>query len=261
MLARERHSIIMETLRRNRIIKISDIVKQFDVSNETARRDLETLQDQQLVKRIYGGAVLSEPKTGFDQFASPRYSQSHAEKAAIGRAAAAMISEGDTIILDIGTTTLEIARNIKNMSTLTVLTNSLALLNELAGTSLDLFVLGGRLNTDELSMYGDLTESALKNFFVDMAFIGAGGVTFDGGVFDYNSGEALTRRVVIQRASKVILVSDSNKFGSTAFAVVCPLEEIDTIVTDSNLPDEYINGIKERKIKLILVDSEEETIS
>lgn len=256
MLAKERHAIIMEELKRNKIIKITDIVRQFDVSNETARRDLEALQDQKLIKRIYGGAVL-DTATSFDSFLTPRASLSQSEKSAIGKAAADLISEGDTIILDIGTTTLEIARNIKNMRNITVLTNSLAILNELAASDYNVYCLGGRINADELSMSGDLTANALRNFFVDKAFIGAGGITFSEGVSDYNSEEATVRRTVIQRANKVVLVADSGKFGSNAFAFVCPIENIDTIVSDENLSESYVSGIRERKIELILAKPDE----
>jgi DeoR/GlpR family transcriptional regulator of sugar metabolism len=246
----------MEELKRSKIIKITDIVRQFDVSNETARRDLEALQDLNLIKRIYGGAVLASA-TSFDSIYTPRASLSQNEKAAIGKAAADMISEGDTIILDIGTTTLEIARNIKTMRNVTILTNSLAIMNELAGSDLNVFCLGGKLNVDELSLSGDLTANALKNFFVDKAFIGAGGVTFTEGVSDYNNDEAIVRRTVIQRANKVILVADSGKFGSNAFAFVCPIESIHTIVSDENLADNFVSGIRERKIELLLVKPDE----
>ncbi len=261
MLAKERHVLIMEGLKRTKIVKISDIVKQFDVSNETARRDLEALQDQQLVKRIYGGAVLATATAGFETLYTPRASLSLAEKNSIGRTAAGMISEGDTVILDIGTTTLEIARNIKTMNNVTVLTNSLAILNELAGTNINLYALGGRINADELCMSGDLTTSALRNFFVDMAFIGAGGITFTNGVFGYNSEEVIVRRIIIQCADKVVLVADSGKFGRNSFAFVCPLESIHTIVSDTNLSENYISGIRKRKIELILADFPEETSS
>ncbi|MDR1619864.1 MAG: DeoR/GlpR family DNA-binding transcription regulator, partial [Clostridiales bacterium] len=216
--------------------------------------DLEALQDQKLVKRIYGGAILADPAEKLEQYAS-RISESHAEKSLIGQAAAKLINTGETILLDIGTTTLEIARHIKHMNNITVLTNSLPIMNELAGSNINLFSLGGRVNPDELSMFGKLTVDALQNFFVDKAFIGAGGVTFNGGLSDYNSEEAQVRQFIINRASQTILVADSNKFGINAFAVVCPLEKIDVIVSDDNLPKTFADGIRERKIELILAKS------
>ena len=257
MLAKERHAIIMDIMKRTKVIKITDIVRQFDVSNETARRDLEALQDQKLVKRVYGGAVLASPAVFEPQYAL-RESESHNEKAAIGKAAAAMISEGESVILDIGTTMLEVARNLKGMNNLTVLTNSLPILNELATTNVTLYALGGLLNSDELTMSGNLTINALQNFFVDKAFIGAGGVTMTGGVSGYNNEWMMVTRVILERASEVVLVADSGKFGSNSFSIVCPLDAVDTIVSDSNLPAEYAASIRERKINLVLVEPEEE---
>ncbi len=257
MLARERHEIIMETLKTTHIIKITDIVKRFDVSNETARRDLEALQNQKLVKRIYGGAVLAAPPSPENQYVFwPIISQR--EKSAIGRACAAMINDGDTILLDTGTTMLEVARNLKHFN-ITVLTNSLPIINELASSNATVYVLGGQLNSDELCMCGNLTSDALMNFYVDKAFIGAGGVTFDGGVTDYNSMFTDYRRCIMEHSSKVILGADSNKFGTNAFARGCKLEQLDVIVSDIHLSKEYIDGIRERKIELIIVDPDSES--
>ena len=132
MLARERHEIIIETLKNTHIIKITDIVKRFDVSNETARRDLEALQNQKLVKRIYGGAVLTAPPSAEQYISRPMISQR--EKSAIGRACAAMINDGDTILIDTGTTMLEVARNLNHFN-ITVITNSLPIINELASSN------------------------------------------------------------------------------------------------------------------------------
>lgn len=255
MLAKERQSIILDILRTKNIIKISDIVKQFDVSNETARRDLEALQDQKLIKRIYGGAVLTELPPQETQYAS-RSGLGHAEKRAIGKAAAALVNEGETILIDTGTTMLEIARNLKHMNNLTVVTNSLPVINELANSNVCVFVLGGQLNPDELCMVGGITIDAMKNFFVDKAFMGAGGVTFTGGITDY-SADVYCRRFIVERANKVILVADSNKFGYNAFSFVCAFDQVDMVISDSCLSKEYINGIRDRKMELQLIDPEE----
>ena len=255
MLANERQSAIMEILNRAKSIRISDIVDRFSVSNETARRDLEALQDQKLIKRIYGGAILLEPLMTEQQY-NARLVQSHQQKVCIGRAAAELVNPGETIILDIGTTTLEIARHLKHLSNITVLTNSLPILNELANTQINLFALGGRLNADELSMHGELTIDALQHFYVDKAFIGAGGVTLDGGISDYNSEPAHVRQMIMRRSSQTILVSDSGKFGTNAFAVVCPLTKIDMVVSDDRLPTPFRDALAKMNIKVVLASTE-----
>ena len=252
MLAKERHAIIMDILRKDGIIKISDISRRFSVSNETARRDLEYLQDTEQLKRIYGGAILTGNNAG-NVHQAPHGHVRRSQKASIGKAAAALVKSGETIILDIGSTTLEIARHLSNISGITVLTNSLPIMNELAGTQVTVFCLGGRLNSDELSMYGKVTIDALQQFFVDRAFIGAGGVTLEGGISDYNSEEAIVRQALIKRADQTVLVVDSGKFGTNAFASVCGFDDIDVVVSDENLSAEFRDGLRKRRnLELIL---------
>ena len=258
MLAKERHAIIMEILRKDKIIKISDISRRFSVSNETARRDLEYLQDTEQLKRIYGGAILLGGNTaGLHQ--APHAHVRRSQKSSIGRAAASLVNSGETIILDIGSTTLEIARHLSNISGITVLTNSLPIMNELAGTQVTVYCLGGRLNSDELSMYGKVTTDALQQFFVDRAFIGAGGVTLEHGISDYNSEEAIVRQAIIKRANQTVLVADSAKFGTNAFASVCTFNDIDVVVSDENLSREFREGLsKWRNLELILAPAVDE---
>ena len=252
MLAQERQSIIMDMLKNKNFIKITEIVNRFDVSNETARRDLEALQDEKLVKRVYGGAVLNM-QTAPEPVIRP--DTSYTEKTAIGRAAAALVKEGDKILLNTGTTMLEIARNLKGMSNLTVLTSSLPIINELINTQVALIVLGGYLDPDEQCMHGSLTTEAIEHFFVDKAFIGAGGVTFSGGVSDYNAGFG-NRRVLFDHADQIILAADSGKFGINAFTSICPLDDINIIVSDNHLSSDFIEGIQKHQIELILADTE-----
>ncbi len=260
MLAKERHAIIMELLYKDKIVKISDITQQFHVSNETARRDLEALQDLNLVKRVYGGAILVEESDPHSpQHADsislhlPRAHQRRGQKASIGKAAAALIHPGETVILDIGTTTLEIARHLKDLSGVTVLTNSLPIMNELAGSKVTVYCLGGKLNSDELSMHGTITLNALSQFFVDRVFISAGGVTPEGGISDYNSEEALVRQTLLRRTNQAVLVADSSKFGINAFAYVCDFDDIDVVISDENLPPQFRNALEHRSdLQLIL---------
>lgn len=254
MLAQERQNAILETLaQRGGVIKMVEIVSMFGVSNETARRDLETLQDQNLVKRVYGGAILTERRNALDII--PRVAEGtrgQAERAAIGKAAADLVNEGETVLLASGTTVLQVALNLKRLRNLTVLTNSLAVTNALLDTNFDIYVLGGKLDMDELIMSGHMGLQAVKSVFVDKTFIGAGGITFKYGVSDYGSLDVNIREEMFSRANQVILVAQSEKFGRNAFSIGNPLDRIHTIVSDTNLSDEYVNGIRDMGIELIL---------
>ncbi len=255
MLAQERYEVILEMLKESNIVKISDIVGKLQVSNETARRDLETLQDQKYLKRVHGGAILTEsinvsnlkgtlqslPKTGI----------SYAEKKSIGKMAASLVKEGETILLDIGSTTLEIAKNLKSMHNLTVLTTALPIVNELVGSNVTIVVLGGKLLPDDQIMYSPFTSEVFEKYYVDKSFIGCGGVSLDGGVTDY-SEYCLDRKIIKSHSYKMILVADSGKFGHNALVQVCPLTCIDIIVSDSNLNQDYIDNCKNKGVEMVI---------
>ncbi len=251
MLSKERQQEIISILHTNKIIKIKEISERFKVSNETARRDLEALEAQKLLKRVYGGAV---PLANIN--AEPLYSiraeLSVLEKRAIGKKAAELIKEGSTLLFDVGTTTLEIAKNIVDRKNITVITSSLPIINELANTDIELLVLGGKLRNRELSMSGSIPLMALQQIYVDMAFVGAGGVTFEEGISDYNIEEAQVRKLAIERANACVLAVDSSKFGINAFAMVSPLNAIDIVISDWKLEEEIIREISERGIEVII---------
>ena len=176
MLAQERYAAILRMIRETNIVKIGDIAKKLKVSNETARRDLETLQDQKLLKRVHGGAVLVDPLiyTGPQSIPLPKEEVSYDEKSAIGAEAAKSVRNGETIFLDIGSTTLQIAKNLRSKRDLTVLTTSLDIINELAGTQVTLIILGGKLINDDLHIAAPFTEEILARYNVKATFFMVG---------------------------------------------------------------------------------------
>ncbi|PWB55991.1 MAG: DeoR/GlpR transcriptional regulator [Anaerolineales bacterium] len=252
MLSEERRNQILEIINHDKIIKIKDITKRFNVSIATVRRDLDILQEQLYIKRVYGGAIPVTP-SGTEPLYFTREMENRAEKIAIGKAAAEMVVEGDTIYLDIGTTTQEVGRNLKKMNNITVITSSLTIMTELANSNVTVYSLGGKIRPHELSMSGSIAIHSLEQFCVQKAFIGAAGVTFDEGISDFNYEEAQVRLTAIKRAKQAILVVDSTKFGNNAFARTCSLDYFHTIVTDINVPKKYIDGINDRKINLVTV--------
>lgn len=257
MLAKERQTMIINQLKENKFIKITDIVKRFQVSHETARRDLEALQEQGLAKRVYGGAVQTDQNQTARQRMADRRAGSpvgagYRERAAIGVLAAELVEEGETVLLAIGSTVLEVARHLKEKRNVTALTNSIPVLNELVDSEVTVYVLGGKVYSDEQTMGGKLAFQALQNFFVDKVFIGAAGITADGGISDYSEEESRLISAMMGRARQVILVAHSDKFGTNSFSVTGALDEVDIIVSDTNLPRQFQNEISERGIRLLL---------
>ena len=241
MLAKERQDEIFSIIQQKKAIKMSDIVKIFQVSHETARRDLEVLQEQGLIKRVYGGAVLLE--SAISSLGMVERSGMVDESSSLER-----------VLLSVGSTILQIAKHIRDIKHITVLTNSIFVLNELIDTDVRLFVLGGCVNSSEYDMEGHLPVEALKHFCVDVAFICAGGITKENGVSDYNCEVAQVNKAILSRARKTVLVAHAKKFGLDSFSVTCPLDSIHTIVSDSTLSKEYVQYLLEKGIELILAD-------
>lgn len=256
MLAKDRRNEILKLLRTNGgVLKMSDIISMYGVSHETARRDIEALQDKGYVKRIHGGAILNSKMRTLDfTIASDTDERGMEEREAIGKMAASLINEGETVLLANGTTVLEVARHIKNFHHLTIITNSLPVINELIDTTFEIYVLGGKIDNNELNMSGQLGVNSLMQIYADKAFIGAGGVSLKYGISDYSLQDASLRQEIVNRAGTVILVAHSEKFGNTSFSIGVPLSSISTIVTDTGLSDEYRKGLAERGINVYLAD-------
>ena len=246
MLAQERYAAIIQMIRETNVVKIGDIAQKLKVSNETARRDLEALQDQKLLKRVHGGAVLLDSMIGVEasKISLPKNEISFEEKSSIGKLAADMVRAGETVFIDIGITTLQIAKNLKGKKDITVLTTSLDIANELAGTDVSLVILGGKLIKDDLHISSPFTEEIFARYYVDKSFIGCGGVASNGAVTDY-SEMLLNRKTVREQSSKMILLADSGKFWKKSLVKVCDLDVLDYVITDANLPVEYKEVIEE----------------
>ena len=257
MLQKERKNQILAALSKDGMVKIPDLAKAFGVSVITIRRDLDELVRAGMVQKVYGGAILVEkaaPEPEAQRLFHARLAQNHREKRLIGMAAAKLVKDDETIILNIGTTPLEVAKHLGDYNNLTVLTNSLPILNQLANTRLNVYSLGGKLRGNELALHGSLAFKALNDFCVDKAFIGAGGITLKNGITDHNLDSAELCTAIASRSRQTVLVADSSKFGKDASVIVGPLTCVDTIITDSGIPAEFAEGIRQAGIELIIAD-------
>jgi DeoR/GlpR family transcriptional regulator of sugar metabolism len=173
-------------------------------------------------------------------------------KKRIGIAAAALISKGDTVFLGSGTTVYEVARNIKQCEELTVITNSLLVINELITCpGITIVALGGIVRHSEYSMIGNLAESTLSGLYANKVFIGIHGMDLEQGLTNHYLPEAMTDRKILQAGKRVFIVADHTKCGSISISKVAPISAIDTLITDQETPAEFINSLKELGIKVI----------
>ena len=237
MTANERQQAILGILQEKDIIRVSEIMHTFDVSIETARRDLISLQDSGLATRINGGALLNhKPAPKLD-----RMQTSFSEKNAIARAAAGIVHNGEIIFLDGGTTLQLMAHNLKNHHSLTVVTHSLMVLEELRDTDNEIIMLGGQLHEGEQVFYGVDTELMLDRYYVDKAFFSCMGITFKDGMTDLP--DIINRDFLADHADQMILLADSTKWGYRSRVRAGGLELVDTFVVDDHLPENMLSEL------------------
>jgi len=257
MTANKRQKIIINTLKtRGGSIKIKEIAELFDVSNETARRDIEYLKEQGLLTRIYGGAILCDSYIQ-KNFQIKLKNTNVEKKNPIARAATSLVKDGESIFVGVGSTMLQFVRNLKHLNELTVITPSLPIAIELADTPFKIIVLGGVLDSNELDLSGPLTLENLNYFHVNKAFLGAGGVSIESGVSDYNPNGYGRHAKMSKCADSTILVAQSDKFGKNALSIEMPLDQVDIIVTDDRLSKDFENAIRQSGKELILVSLDE----
>ena len=253
LLAEERQERIIQYLKEKGTLRVAELALQFGVSRETIRRDLAELESKGLGKKIHGGVMLASTRAAEPSYAA-RAAAMVEEKRAIGAATARLVEDGESILLDLGTTTLEVAGHLRGKQNLTVLTNSVpAALALVDDPGVTVYLTGGHLRRGDLSLSGSRTREALGEVYVDKAIVGAGGLSVETGLTDYHVEEAFVRRLMIQRAKTAIVVADHTKFGVTAFAVVAPIQSIHHIVTDDGILDEDKKGLEAAGVQVTAV--------
>lgn len=256
----QRHSEIIKILAEGHIIKTHDLVEKFHVSAETIRRDLDYLEKKGYLTKIYGGAI---PKSmnGMEPEYAYRKIKNKDKKITIAKKAAQLVENGDTLIIDSGTTTLQLAKFLHAYKQLTVFTNSLLIGSELVkNPDIKVIMLGGDLRPGELSTSGFLAENSLSLFYVDKVFLGAGGFTLRYGISDYHIEETNLKRLYITHSQKVIVLADNSKFEQITLNHVCNLEDIDIIITDSQTDKKLISELKRQEIHVIIADEKISTL-
>ncbi|MEI8243037.1 MAG: DeoR/GlpR family DNA-binding transcription regulator [bacterium] len=250
-----RQQKILQALAGREEVSAVALARQFRVTPMTIWRDLEVLGHAKRITRTHGGALLSAPVVA--AFAFHARQQCHlAEKIAIGRTASQLVKPGMTVILDTGTTTLEVARALGGIPRLKVLTSSLAIASALlTHDDLELVLLGGTVSKGSPDLCGALTEDNLATFRADLAFVGADAMDKHG-LYTRNQGIARVSRAMIANAQRTILVADSSKFGRTAFVRITAWDAVDGWVTDNELPADARRWANKAVRSLVQVSAE-----
>lgn len=248
----ERQKQILSWLAKRGSLSVAEIVERFSISQATARRDLETLASLGKAQRVHGGVVAVEqapPELPILE----RESEQSDEKARIGRATADLIADKETVFLGSGTTVLEVARHLRNRRDLTVITNSLPVLNALAGVeAITVISLGGMLRDSELSFIGHITEQALAEVRADKVIMGTRGLSLEHGLTNDYLQETLTDRAIMKTGREVIIVADHTKVNRVSTVLLAPLKNIHAFVTDSKGDKKFVQALKKQNIQVIV---------
>lgn len=245
-----RKTEILDILQKEQTIRVGTLASRFDVSEMTIRRDLDELEDHGLLVRTHGGAVPTA-KLRFLEDSTPGYVVSK-HKQAIGRLAAGLVRPRQTIMVDSGTTTLEVARHIPQDLGIAIATTSLCVAQLLYNSPIDIVILGGMLRKEFPSVYGPIAESVLSNFHVDVLFIGCDGAHSMDGLYTTESRTSALEQAMIKSADRVVLVTESAKFGRHSFVRFAAPGDIHVLVTDDDLPAEDRANLEAQGVEVMI---------
>lgn len=256
MLRVARQAKILQMINDRGFIENEELAKIFEVTQTTIRRDLKTLVEQKLIKLDHGGSYNLDL---LDSSVEPLYETkvylNHERKHAIGAKAASLVRDGDSIFLDSGTTIVEVAHQLKHskLKNLTVITCDLMVAKDLGSEpNITVVMLGGTLRKSYYSVYGPYTEYILSNITATKLFLGIDAANMNSGIFNTVLEEVPIKQLMIRHSDEVFLVSDSSKFGKKALHKVCSWEEIDHIISDCNVSQEYLDFFKQKNINLLV---------
>jgi DeoR/GlpR family transcriptional regulator of sugar metabolism len=256
MTSELRHTAIIDLLKQQGKAKVEELSERLSVSEVTIRKDLTKLEEQGLLERIHGSAIISQ-RSRFNIAFLERLRLQAPAKALIAEAAASHIQEGDSIILDAGTTTLSLARALaeKRYNSLLVMTSSMPAALELSKRNHDILLVGGQVRNHSLALIGPMTVKNLENYHADRAFIGTSGISLTHGYSTPNALDAQVKEAMIRSAEETYVLADSSKFGHDCLVSFASLAGVHLVITDSGIPAEYIKEFRKRGIRYQIAGS------
>ncbi len=251
----ERQKQIIEYLQQNGKTSVEALAQNFNTTGATIRKDLTSLENSGKVLRTYGGVLLATNDEDRDLPILSKSSINLDIKKKIAEQATKLIEEGDSIIMDTGSTVLQMIPFLSPFDNLTIMTNSLHIINSLVNLDKDysLLISSGTFRPKSGSFHGTLAESTFENFSFNKLFIGADSIDLNSGLTTFNEVHGVSK-AMCKAASKIIVLADSSKFGRRSPNIVCPLDQIDTIITDTKLDKEIYNQLIQNNINVILVE-------
>jgi DeoR family fructose operon transcriptional repressor len=253
MLAEQRRLRIATYVRQQEsgIVTVAELSQMLGVSDMTIRRDLAYLESQAVLRRVHGGAVAYQQEDVEKPF-SYRSTQANPQKKVIGWLAAQMVSDHERIILDAGTTTLQVANNLTCKSHITVITNNIPVAKELSQCpNITIVLMGGIVKHIEMCTVGDMVKKSLSLLSADKYFLSVTSFTIRMGAMETDMAETEVKQSMLRSAAEIILVADSSKFDVTSLIQVAPLKDIHKIITDDGLPKEAIQAIEAQGVEVI----------
>jgi len=257
MFGSERRRQIADLVESQERASVAELASRFQVSEVTIRKDLGRLEADRVVQRVHGGVILAATEIGRrgPDHSEPAFQLrerlQQAEKAAIGAAAAELIEDGDSIVIDASTTALHVARHLRDKRELTVITNGVRVATELSGLrGVTVLMPGGRLRWEAFSLVGTWGESMLARVNIQKALVGAVGLTLEHGLTDVTEEEAEVKRAMVGAARQVVAVIDHTKWGRVALSTFCPIERVDLVITDARAPDAMVAEVRARGIEV-----------
>lgn len=262
MLARHRQSLILEDIRRAGSVRVSDLTQRLGVSDMTIRRDLEALARTGLVEKVHGGAVLPGAPSSHEPGFEAKSSLEQPAKGAIAHAAAELVTPGSAIGLSAGTTTFALAELLVGIPELTLVTNSVRVVNLFddghrsgPGARGTTVVLTGGVRTPSDALVGPIADLSIRSLHLDMLFLGCHGIDLVAGLTTPNLAEAETNRAFVQAARKVVVVADHTKWGIVGLSSFADLDAVDMLITDGGLQPEARTLVADRVGQLIIPDA------